>query len=162
MAQAREERRVVQQGAFERLEVAPAHRVDESLEKERERVARRHRHRAVVVPCRTAILDLEAITDTVQFLATTGTPALVVLNAVSPHGRDAAQAADALHTLTLDVCSVRVGHRVAFARALLTGQAAQEYDPGSKAAAEIEHLHAFLMKRVHNLTPSQSGVLAND
>ena len=116
----------------------------------------------VLVPCRTAILDLEAITDTVQFLATTGTPAFVVLNAVSPHGRDAAQAADALHTLTLDVCPVRVGHRVAFSRALLTGQAAQEYDPGSKAAAEIEHLHAFLMKRVHNLTPSQSGVLAND
>ena len=117
---------------------------------------------AKLVPCRTAILDLEAITDTVQFLATTGTPAFVVLNAVSPHGRDAAQAADALHTLTLDVCPVRVGHRVAFARALLTGQAAQEYDPGSKAAAELEHLHAFLMKRVHNLTPSQSGVLAND
>ena len=63
-------------------------------------------------------------------------------HAVSPHGRDAAQAADALHTLTLDVCPVRVGHRVAFARALLTGQAAQEYDPGIKAAAEIEHLHA--------------------
>ena len=43
----------------------------------------------VLIPCRTAILDLEAITDTVQFLATTGTPALVVLNAVSPHGHDA-------------------------------------------------------------------------
>ena len=78
----------------------------------------------VLIPCRTAILDLEAITDTVQFLATTGTPALVVLNAVSPHGHDADQAADALHSLTLDVCPVRVGHRVAFARALLTGQAA--------------------------------------
>ena len=84
----------------------------------------------VLIPCRTAILDLEAITDTVQFLATTGTPALVVLNAVSPHGHDADQASDALHTPTLDVCPVRVGHRVAFARALLTGQAAQEYDPG--------------------------------
>ena len=37
----------------------------------------------VLIPYRTAILDLEAITDTVQFIATTGTPALVVLNAVS-------------------------------------------------------------------------------
>ena len=115
----------------------------------------------VLIPCRTAILDLEAITDTVQFLATTGTPALVVLNAVSTHGHDADQAADALHTLTLDVCPVRIGHRVAFARALLTGQAAQEYDPGSKAAAEVERLHTFVMKRVHSITPSQSGVLAN-
>ena len=93
--------------------------------------------------------NLEAITDTVQFLATTGTPALVVLNAVSPHGHDADQTADALHTLTLDVCPVRVGHRVAFARVLLTGQATQEYDPGSKAAADVEHLHAFIMERVH-------------
>ena len=56
---------------------------------------------------------------------------------------------------------VRVGHRVAFARALLTGQAAQEYDPGSKAAADVEHLHVFIMKHVHSLTPSQSGVVAN-
>ena len=76
-------------------------------------------------------------------------------------GHDADQAADALHTLTLDVCPVRIGHRVAFARALLTGQAAQEYDPGSKAAAEVERLHTFVMKRVHSITPSQSGVLAN-
>ena len=60
----------------------------------------------------------------------TGTPALVVLNAVSPHGHAADQAVYALHTLTLDVYPVRVGHHVAFARALLTGQAAQEYDPG--------------------------------
>ena len=37
-----------------------------------------------LIPCRTAILDLEAITDTVQFLASTGTPALVVLNAFLP------------------------------------------------------------------------------
>ena len=36
-------------------------------------------------PCRTAILDLEAITDTVQFLATIGPPALIVLNAVFTH-----------------------------------------------------------------------------
>ncbi len=115
----------------------------------------------VLIPCRTAILDLEAITDTVQFLATTGTPTLVVLNAVSPHGHDADQAADALHTLTLDVCHVRVGHRVDFARALLTGQVAQECDPGSKAAAEVEHLHTSIMERVHSLTPSQSGVVAN-
>ena len=119
----------------------------------------------VLIPCRTAILDLEAITDTVQFLATTGTPALVVLNAVSPHSHDADQAADALHTLTLDVCPVRVGHRVAFARALLTGQTVQEYDPGSKAAAEVERLHTFIMKRVHNINAvtiwSRPGVVAN-
>ena len=44
----------------------------------------------MLIPCRTAILDLEAITDTVQFLATTGIPALVVLNAVSPHGHELA------------------------------------------------------------------------
>ena len=50
---------------------------------------------------------------------------------------------------------------VAFARALLTGQAAQEYDPGSKAAAEVELLHTFIIKRFHSITPSQSGVVAN-
>lgn len=115
----------------------------------------------VLIPCRTAILDLEAITDTAQFLATTGTPALVVLNAVSSYGRDADHAADALHTLTLNVCPVRVGHRVAYARALITGQTVQEHAPGGKAAEEIERLHTFILELVHNITSSHSGVVAS-
>ena len=50
----------------------------------------------VLIPCRTAILDLEAIQSTLRLVRTTGTPAFVVLNAVAPAGHDADHAAATL------------------------------------------------------------------
>ena len=90
----------------------------------------------LLIPCRTAILDLEAIQSTLRLVRTTGTPAFVVLNAVAPAGHDA--------DLAIEVCPVRLGQRVALARALITGQAAQEIEPNGKAATEIEQLHDFI------------------
>lgn len=110
----------------------------------------------VLIPCRTAILDLEAITNTLHFLHTTGTPAFVVLNAVAPLGQDANQAAAALTDFGVDVCPVRLGNRVAFARSLITGRAAQEFEPKGKAAAEIEQLHEFIIECVIRCTPARS------
>ena len=81
-----------------------------------------------------------------------------MLNAVAPLGQDAAQAAEVLTGLAVEVCPVRLGNRVAFARALITGQAAQEFEPGGKAASEIERLHEFISNRVNVCTPSSNGV----
>ena len=106
----------------------------------------------VLIPCRTAILDLEAITNTLHFLSTTGTPACVVLNGVAPLGQDANQAAAALADFGVEVCPVRLGNRVAFARSLITGQAAQEVEPRGKAAVEIERLHECIIERVSMCT----------
>ena len=72
------------------------------------------------------------------FIRTTGTPVAVVLNAVAATGQDAAHAAAALAAHHVEICPARLGHRVAFARALIAGQAAQEYEPDGKAAREIE------------------------
>ena len=111
----------------------------------------------VLIPCRPAILDLEAITNTLAFLRTTGTPILVVLNAIAATGQDALQAEEALATHQVETCPVRLGRRVAFARALVAGQAAQEFEPDGKAAQEIARLHTFILERVHNFTPSTNG-----
>ena len=78
----------------------------------------------MLIPYRPAILDLEAIANTLRFVRTTGTPVCVVINAVAPLGQDAALAAEAIGELAVEVCPVRLGNRVAFARALITGQAA--------------------------------------
>ena len=110
----------------------------------------------VLIPCRTAILDLEAITDTLRFIGTTGTPACVVLNAIAPSGQDADQAAAALTRLAVEICPVRLGHRIAFARALITGLAAQEFEPAGRAAQEIELLHTFISERAHVHTINRS------
>jgi chromosome partitioning protein len=46
------------------------------------------------------------------------------------------------------VCPVVVGQRVAFARALVSGQTASEIEPDGKAAAEITALWQWVYKRV--------------
>ena len=111
----------------------------------------------VLIPCRPAILDLEAITNTLAFLRTTGTPVLVVLNAIAATGQDARQAEEALSTHQVETCPVRLGRRVAFARALIAGQAAQEFEPDGKAAREIAELHTFVLARLQDFKTSTNG-----
>ncbi len=111
----------------------------------------------VLIPCRPAILDLEAITNTLAFLRTTGTPALVVLNAIAPTGQDAVLAEEALSAHDVETCPVRLGRRVAFARALISGQTAQEFDPSGKAALEVKRLHDFISARLQDFNPSTNG-----
>ena len=112
----------------------------------------------VLIPCRPAILDLEAITNTLAFLHTTGKPIAVILNAVAPRGQDAALAEEALAARQVETCPVRLGRRIAFARALISGQTAQEFQPHGKAAREIDQAHALVCDLVHSCTPLDNGV----
>lgn len=116
----------------------------------------------VLIPCRPAILDLEAISNTLAFLSTTAKPVAVVLNAVAPAGQDAAHAEQALAAHQVQTSPARLGRRIAFARALITGQTAQEFEPDGKAAREIELLHTFVCDLVHTCTPRHNGVPSDD
>ena len=116
-----------------------------------------HRADLILIPCRPAILDLEAITHTLAFLRTTGKPVLVVLNAIASTGQDALQAERALTAQQVETCQVRLGRRVAFARALVSGLAAQEFQPSSKAAREVERLHSFVLERLQGFDPVDNG-----
>ena len=112
----------------------------------------------VLIPCRPAILDLEAITNTLSFLRTSGRPVLVVLNAIAATGQDARQATEALSAHQVETCPVRLGRRIAFARALVSGQAAQEFEPDGKAAREVRELHTFVLRRLQDFKPSTNGI----
>jgi chromosome partitioning protein len=103
----------------------------------------------VLIPCRPAILDLEAIASTLDLVRTTRTPAVVVLNAVASVGTEAKEAAEAIAELDAEVCPVRLVSRVAFSRSLIGGQAAQEMEPEGKAAQEVLSLYKFICERVH-------------
>ena len=74
---------------------------------------------------------------------------VVVLNGVQPRGRDAAEAAEAIRELGVDVAPARVVTRVLFARALITGHAAEELEPAGKAAREIERVHGFICAQLN-------------
>ncbi len=111
----------------------------------------------VLIPCRPAILDLEAIANTLAFLRTAGTAVLVILNAIAATGQDARQAEEALSAQQVETCPVRLGRRVAFSRALIAGQAAQEFEPDGKAAREVRELHAFVVRRLQDCKTSPDG-----
>ena len=103
----------------------------------------------ILVPCRPSILDLEAMTSTLDLIRTTGTPLWAVLNAVAPHGSETAEAAAAMAALDVAVCPVRIGRRVVFARALVSGLTAEEVKPTGKAA-EIGRLYELVAAHVRD------------
>lgn len=100
----------------------------------------------ILLPCRPAILDLEAVSSTLTLVRTIrpSPPVVVVLNGVQPRGRDADEAAAAVRSLGVDVATARVVNRVLFARALITGHTAEELRPKGKAAKDIARVHAYV------------------
>lgn len=110
----------------------------------------------VLVPCLPNIFDIEAAMNTVSLLKAVDTPFFVVLNEVAPVGSaEADEAEEALRDQHIAVCPARLAKRVAFARSLAFGQVAGEFEPGGKAAAEIEHLHAFVCAHLNTRSPAQ-------
>ena len=105
----------------------------------------------IFIPCRPAILDMEAITNTLNLVRTTGKPVFVVINAVAPQGNDSAEAAEAISELDVEVCPVQLVNRVAFSRSLISGQTAQEFEPNGKASQEASILHQFMCAHLHRI-----------
>ena len=106
----------------------------------------------ILIPCRPAILDLEAVSTSFDLVRTTGTPAFVVLNGIAPRGREADAAASAIAELGIDIAPPRLVNRVAYARSLVSGLTAQEFQPTGKAAQEVSELHAFMCAAVQLCT----------
>src|SRR3954471_4565931 len=108
----------------------------------------------ILVPCQPSIMDLRAMRKTADLLNYLKKPTFAVLNEVAAQGTVADEAARAITAqFGIPVCPIRLGQRVAFNRCLLTGQTAQEYEPGSKAAQEIDALLQWISGTV-NLSAS--------
>lgn len=105
----------------------------------------------ILMPCRAAILDIEAVSTTLELLQTIGKPIHATLNATTPQGHEAREASEALAELNVQACPTWLGNRVAFARSLISGQTAQEIDPKSKAAREMAQLHTFVHELLHDI-----------
>lgn len=111
----------------------------------------------ILIPCRPAILDLRAISNTIDLARLAGKPVAVVLNCVPPRGNLAEDAIAAVAGYGVPVAPVQIGQRAAFMHALTIGQAAQEYEPHGKAAEEIEQLYNWTCKQVGMLTHEQKA-----
>ncbi len=103
----------------------------------------------ILVPCQPSIMDLRAMRKTADLLNYVKKTTYAVLNEVAPQGTVADEAGRAITAqFGISVCPIRLGQRVAFSRCLLTGQTAQEYEPGSKAAQEIDALLQWVSMKV--------------
>lgn len=98
----------------------------------------------ILIPCRPAYFDLEAMANTLRLLRTADKPLWGVLNAVAPFGSEAEEAAETIQALNLRLCPAQLGRRIAFSRAVSSGLAAQEYEPGGKAAEEVLRLYELV------------------
>jgi chromosome partitioning protein len=102
-----------------------------------------------LIPTRPSILDLRAIAGTVQVIHALHRPAAIVLNATPPPRGDTeaavtAEARIALEAYGLPVAPVSLGNRAVLQHALVGGLAVSEFEPDSKAAAELGTIYSYV------------------
>lgn len=102
----------------------------------------------ILIPCRPAILDLRAISSTIELAHIASKPVVVVLNSVPSRGSLSKEAANAVKGYGVEVAPIQIGQRSAFIHSLTVGQTAQEYEPTGKGANEIQQLYTWTCKQV--------------
>lgn len=115
----------------------------------------------VLVPARPDRIDLEAIGESLEAARRAGRPAFVVLNAVPANHPSGDEAAASLVANEISVCPVRVHRRQAFSNAHTEAKAVTEWEPGGKAASEIDALWVWLCGQVGMTNYRQTAVTSN-
>jgi chromosome partitioning protein len=118
--------------------------IDTAPHSERDALAAARAADLVIIPCRPSVLDLRAISSTVDLAKLADKPGVIVLNACPPRGTLADEASRAVSTYDLPVVPIRVGQRAAYVHALTAGQTVQEYEPKGKASDEISQLYKWI------------------
>ncbi len=98
----------------------------------------------VLIPCRAATFDLEAIKATLTLSQLAQRPSFVVLNAIPPRSGIGREAADGLTSQGAQVAPAMLSQRAAFTHGVIDGRTAQEFEPDGKAAEEVSSLYAWL------------------
>ena len=109
----------------------------------------------VLIPCRAATFDLEAIQATLTLGQLAQKPSYVVLNAVPPRSGIGREAAEGLISQGAAVAPVMLCQRAAFTHGVIDGRTAQEFEPEGKAAEEIGSLYTWLCGTVDMPTRGQ-------
>ncbi len=103
----------------------------------------------VLVPCRPATFDLEAVTATLELCQLTKRRAVVVLNAAPIRSRVVEEARGAITDQGGKVCPVVIRQRVAYQHCVIDGRTASEFEPGGAASLEVAALYDDMMTRLN-------------
>jgi chromosome partitioning protein len=112
----------------------------------------------VLIPCQPALYDLAAIGASVDLTAIAKRPHVAVINGAPVQGGAAEDARATLAGQGITVSPAIICRRAAFSNSAITGQAAQEYEPRGKAAAEISALFRDVAGRLGLALPQPEGV----
>jgi chromosome partitioning protein len=94
----------------------------------------------ILIPCRPAAFDLEAIEATRDLAAIAKKPAWVVLNAAPVRSAITEEAKAGLQQQGAQVAPLSIYQRVAYSHSVIDGRTAMEFEPGGKAATEMQEL----------------------
>jgi chromosome partitioning protein len=109
----------------------------------------------VLIPTRPAVLDVMAMTRTIDLIKAFQKQAAVVLTFCPPAGKEIDDTEAAVRALQAELCPVRIGTRIAYSRAQQSGLAAQELDPHGKAATEIQDLYVYTQRHLYREEPHE-------
>ena len=102
----------------------------------------------VIIPVRPSVLDMEAISASVELVQGVGKTAVIILNQ-SPTGSTVAQEAEtALSQYGLTICPVYLHSRIVFSRSMIDGRTAIEVEPKGKAAQEVKESWKWIKKQL--------------
>ncbi|OBU85510.1 ParA family protein [Chromobacterium subtsugae] len=101
----------------------------------------------ILIPVRPTAFDLAAVGNAVKIVTAAGKEPLFVLSACPSRVPEVADARQALADFG-EVAPVEIGERIAFSRAIATGQSVTEFDPRGKAAAEIRALWQWVKEKL--------------
>ena len=108
-----------------------------------------------LIPCRPALFDIHAIEETVYRTQKENVATHIVFNAVPPRSSMLEQAKEVVETHNIHIAPCTVGRRIIFSHAVVDGKTAQEFDPKSKAATEINVLYKYLEKQLATATKAR-------
>ena len=111
----------------------------------------------ILIPTRPAVLDVMAISRTLELVEHYRKPSAVVLSCCPVRGREVEDTEAAVRQLGAMVAPVRIHNRIAFSRAQQSGMTAQEFAPGSWAATEIIQLYQYVCEIINQYTDIQSN-----
>jgi chromosome partitioning protein len=100
----------------------------------------------ILIPCRPARFDLDAIASTLEIAKVANTPAAVVINSAGTRGPLADEARAALTRQGATVVETVLHQRVAYSHAVIDGRSVHEYEPEGAAAAEIDDLYNHITR----------------
>jgi chromosome partitioning protein len=103
--------------------------------------------RLVLVPVQPSPMDFWATKPTLDLARAEKVPALLVLNRVPSRANLTGAMFEAYRALEVPLAHARIGNRIALAAALNEGQGILEYEPQSRAAAEIVALGTEILER---------------